>query len=164
MPSAEHKTQATLLVLVKSSVLFVRNLTAIQNQTLDLHLDKLERHLEFLMAQLMDLLQLGWHAARLGWAKIAPVLVNAIQIGWRHIRMGFLKIVLVVRDELVMELEGEPMEWAEDAVKTWKKQEALLKRHGKFVKSVVSDVHKRAKAGKESSKENSNEEAATARV
>ena len=140
----ERTAQAALLIFVKS----VKNLTMLHrgsnNQTLDLHLDQLEQHFDYLMVQLMDLLQIGWHQTKAGWSKIAPVLVNALHIGWHQIRAGWTKIAPIVRKELALELDGNPSEWAEDAVKTWKRQEVHLRNHGKFIHSVVSDVRKRA--------------------
>ncbi|KAL7538043.1 hypothetical protein ACHAXR_010136 [Thalassiosira sp. AJA248-18] len=142
-PSSSAR-EATLQILMRSSVLFVKNLTTIQNnQTLDLHLDQLEQHFDFLMTQFME-------TAKATWFKVAPVLINALQIGWRQVKAGWLKISPVVKRELKSELDGRSEDWAEDAMKTWKKQEVLLRNQGKLIHSVVSNVKKLAnKAGKE---------------
>jgi len=141
---------ATLLrVLVRSSVLFVKNLTRIQNQTLDLHLDQLEQQFDLLMMELMK-------NAKAAWLKIAPVLLNALHIGWHQIiKVGYwLKIAAPVwKKELSLELEeGESssMEWAEDAMKIWKKQHLLLRNQGGNYLIHHPVVGKLEKAGKES--------------
>lgn len=88
--------------------------------------------------------------AKATWFKVAPVLINALQIGWRQVKAGWLKISPVVKRELKSELDGGSEDWAEDAMKTWKKQEVLLRNQGKLIHSVVSNVKKLAnKAGKE---------------
>lgn len=96
--------------------------------------------------------------AKATWFKVAPILLNALQIGWRQIKAGWLKIAPAVKKELSVELDGENLEWADDAMKTWKKQEKLLKHQGKLInsvtKSVISDVRKLAKKAKEGLKNN----------
>lgn len=90
--------------------------------------------------------------AKATWFKVAPILMNTLKIGWRQIKAGWVKIALLVKKELSVELEGDAIEWAEDAMNTWKKQEKLLRNQGKLIHSVVSDVRKLPKAGKENFK------------
>ncbi|KAL7551858.1 hypothetical protein ACHAWF_015078 [Thalassiosira exigua] len=148
----------TLRVLLRSSVLFVKNLTTIHNNFGKLstnlttshynlgqylRLDQLELHFKFIINQLAIIIKAGW-------CKVAPVLAGALQVGWRQIKRVWLKIAPVAKKELSLELEGGSLEWGEEAMKTWKKREVLLRRQGRLVRSFVSDVRKLAKVGKKS--------------
>jgi len=128
-------------VLMRHSMLAAKKtLTTIQNQTLELHLDQLEQRIDLLLMQLMD-------TSKATWSKIAPVLMRTLRIGWRQIiiKAEWLNriVVPVLKEELAVELEGEPPEWAEDVMEMWKKQDVLLRNRRKL-------IGKLARAGKES--------------
>jgi len=138
--------QVTLFILVKSSALFLKNLTM-----------TLEQQFDFLMMLFMDLLQVACHHAKAGWLKVAPLLVNALHIGWHQVKLSWLRIAPIVKKELALEVNGESLEWAQDAIKTWKKKGGMLKNQGKAFATVSSDIVKkqrqRSKAKKTGRKE-----------
>ena len=117
--TSSDKTQATIVHLLKSSILFVKNLTAV--------VDQFEHHFVFILSNIYDFGKIGWRQAQAGWSKLE----SALKIGWHNLKATWLKIAPVMQNELVLELEGGHMEWAENAKKTWKKQEMLLKSHSK---------------------------------
>ncbi|KAL3763341.1 hypothetical protein ACHAW5_011008 [Stephanodiscus triporus] len=152
-PSESRK--AATLVLVKSSALFLKNLSALHDKTRARRLHELQQHIEHLMMQVMYLLQMGLDQANAGRSKFAPILVKGVQRGWQQIKVGWLKISRTIERELTFELEGgESLGWVEGARKTWKEQEMTLRNHGKMIHSVVSDVRKVAKLGKDKFEEN----------
>lgn len=128
-------------VLVRSSLLVAKNtLTTIKShRMLDLQLDQLEQRFDSLMMRVAD----GMKAA---WSRIAPVIMNVLRVGWHRtiIKAGWLNRIAtpVIKEGLSSELEGGSSDWAEDAMRTWKKQEALLRKNGKLIGML-------ARAGKE---------------
>ncbi len=56
--------------------------------------------------------------------------------------MGWLKIAPVIEEEFAFEIEGgeERVDWAEDAMKNWRRQEALLRNQGGRLVRSVSNV------------------------
>ena len=56
----------------------------------------------------------------------------------------------MLEKELALELDGEPVEWAEYAIKTWKKQGSLVRNRGKVLRhsfvALSSDIVKRQRA------------------
>ncbi len=138
--------KAKLRVLVKSSTLFMKNLTVLHGQTRDLHLDELRQHLEFLMMQLFYLLQMGLQQSKAIWLQIAPILAKGVQSGWQLVKAGWLKISHMVEREFALELEGgsADLDWAEGARKMWREQELKVRNHG----NLINSVRKLAKLGK----------------
>jgi hypothetical protein len=149
LTTTSDSSKATLLALVKSSALFMKNLTVLHDKTWDLHLDELRRHIEFLVMQHMYLWQMGLQQTRARWSKIAPVLVKGVQSGWQHIKVGLLKVSRIIERELAFELEEVSMDldWAEGARKIWKEQELAVKNHGRLIHSVVSKLGKKGSKG-----------------
>jgi hypothetical protein len=145
LTTSSDSSNATLLVLFKSSALFMKNLTALHGKTRNLHLDELRRHIEFLIMQLMYLLQMGLPQTRERWSNIAPILVKGVQSGWQQIKIGWLNFFQTIERELALELEGVSMDldWAGSARKRWKEQEFVLKNHGRLLHSVVSKLWKK---------------------
>lgn len=145
LTNTSDSSKATLLALVKSSVLFMKNLTALHDKTRELHLDELRQHIEFTIMQLIYLWEMGLQQTRARWSKIAPVLVKGVQSGWQQIKVGLLKVSQIIERELALELEGVSMDldWAEGTRKIWKEQELVVKNHGRLIHSVVSKLGKK---------------------
>lgn len=115
-------------------------LNTIKVQTLVLQLDQLQQRFEALMMRLVK-------SSKAVWTKIAPVIMNVARTGWHRVivKARWLNRIVApaLKEELALELEGAPPEWANDASEMWKKQWVLLKKRGKSVATI-------AKAGKES--------------
>jgi len=156
----EHQQSSTvsrdtiLHVLMRTMILFVKSLKRMQNNTVDLHLDVIEQHLDMLMMNLME-------TAKTAWLKIAPVVLKALHIGWFQLMKWKDIAAPVLKQELEWELEGASFERAEDAVKIWKKQEGMLRHQGEnfihrsiLVSHNVRKLARLVKVGKDSLSEN----------
>jgi len=156
----EHQQSSTvsrdtiLHVLMRTMILFVKSLKRMQNNTVDLHLDVIEQHLDMLMMNLME-------TAKTAWLNIAPVVLKALHIGWFQLMKWKDIAAPVLKQELEWELEGASFERAEDAVKIWKKQEGMLRHQGEnfihrsiLVSHNVRKLARLVKVGKDSLSEN----------
>jgi hypothetical protein len=136
--TSSDSPKTKLRVLVKSSTLFIKNLTVLHGQIRDLHLDELRQHLEFLMMQLLYLLQMGLQQSKARWLQVAPILAKGVQSGWQLVKAGWVKISHMVEREFALEVEGGSVDlvWAEGARKMWKEQELRIRNQGKLIHSV----------------------------
>lgn len=70
---SSDKTQATIVHLLKSSILFVKNLTAV--------VDQFEHHFVFILSNIYDFGKIGWRQAQAGWSKLESALKIGLLLG-----------------------------------------------------------------------------------
>jgi len=138
--------------LPQAVLLFFKNIKRIQRNHLlksqEFHFDQLEHHIDLLMSKLIE-------TTKAGWSKIYPLLLKGLNIGWNHLWLKSIAIASVFKKELELQLEdGEAFELSEKARETWKKQHAILKKHGgnlihRSGKVLLDTVGKYAKGRKD---------------
>ncbi len=124
--------------------------------TVHLNLDKLRRHIIDILhgtVRLQSDLSSWQYNALLGETNyqfrmkqpriaVLSALSNAFRSGLQLIELSWTLIAHEAKDEFVMELEGPPALWADDARQAWKKREASLKNHGRAIlRSVAVSIH-----------------------